>query len=119
MSYIDCMLLMSLLACSPDQLSDTYGESVRDDIVCGASYTALGTENGFVCYSGTKVGSTAMHYCYDCGFNSVRESTSPVIRTCGRNGQWNGSIPQCDCSKYKGSYLKFNSIVNFMPKLKN
>ena len=87
------------IACNPDQLSND--DSVQDGIVCGASYAALGIENGFVCYSGTKVGSTAVHYCYECGFNSrsVQRSTRPIIRTCGQNGQWNGSIPHCECSK--------------------
>ena len=70
--------------------------------MCGASYNALGIEKGFICYSGSKVGSTAVHYCYDCGLNfySVQESVGPLIRMCGQNGQWNGSTPQCECSKY-------------------
>ena len=75
--------------------------------MCGASHNALGMENGFVCYSGTKVGSTAMHYCYDCGFSSVQ---GPLIRTCGQNGLWNGSIPRCECSEYI-KYLIYNNNI--------
>ena len=91
--------MLNNVACNPDQLST--GVSVPDDVTCGASYSALGIENGFVCYSGTKVGSTAMYYCFDCGYNSMKKSMDSLIRICGQQGQWNGTIPQCDCNTGK------------------
>ena len=49
-----------------------------------------------------------MHYCYDCGFSAVQGS---LIRTCGRNGLWNGSIPHCECSKYNNYYIWVHNII--------
>ena len=92
--------MLNNVACNPYQLS-TGVLSVPDDVTCGASYSVLGIENGFVCYSGTKVGSTAMYYCFDCGYNSMKKSMEPLIRMCGQHGQWNGTILLCECNTGK------------------
>ena len=84
--------------CDPHLLS--LSANAPSDVHCGNSYTALETENGFVCYNGVKVGSTAIYYCFDCGYNSVRRSIETLIVTCGQNGQWNGTFVKCDCSKW-------------------
>ena len=90
--------LFLYIACNPAQL--VIGVSVPSEATCGASYSILGLENGIVCYSGTEVRATAVYYCLDCGYNTLRKSSTALIRTCGANGQWNGTIPQCDCSKF-------------------
>lgn len=52
-----------------------------------------------MCYSGTRVGSTAVYFCYDCGYNPLPQTTGSLFRTCGKQGQWNGTIPVCECGK--------------------
>ena len=103
--------LLKSLECNPAKL--TVGTtlpstvSIANDVTCGASYNALGIEGGVVCYSGTQVGSIAIYFCFECGYKTLLQSATPLIRTCGVNGQWNGSIPQCalDCSKSAYSKL--------------
>ena len=67
--------------------------------LCGASHTPLSIDNGFVCYSETTTGSNAFYYCFDCGYNTINKSGGSFIRTCKSNGEWDQTIPRCDCSK--------------------
>ena len=95
-SVIYCTFPLSI-ACNPAQL--TNAKIHNDEISCGASFSALQIENGFVCYSRMNVGSSAVYFCLDCNYNYVKHVTGPLLRTCGKNGHWNGTIPKCECSK--------------------
>ena len=69
------------------------------DLLCpSASYTMLGIENGIVCYSGIDIGSTAIYYCLKCGYQEIMTPES-LIRRCNESGQWEGTVPMCECSK--------------------
>ena len=74
---------------------------IPDSAICGNSYSVLGIDDGIVCFNGISVGSTALYQCRDCGYEGLLKSTGPgtLTRTCGQNGQWNGTIPRCDCRK--------------------
>ena len=90
--------LFIIIECNPDQLSNGTGVSIPNSDVCqGSFHLTLGIENGIVCFSGTKVGSTALYYCNDCGYKELVKSAGSLIRSCKHNGQWNGSIPNCKC----------------------
>lgn len=73
--------------------------SVRDKSICGSFY-ALKFDNGVVCYSGSVVGSIAIYFCIECSY-SMTKSVTPLIRTCGEDGQWNGTSAKCQCGKNK------------------
>ena len=94
-----CLNFISLhtvyIACNPGGLGD--GSVYIPNVTCGDSYMTVGIENGLACYTGTEVGSTAIYYCFDCGFNTLTK-TGSLIRRCNASGEWNGNIPQCDCS---------------------
>ena len=75
---------------------------------------ALGIENGIVCFSGTKVGSTAIYYCNECGYKTLLNSAESLIRSCEHNGQWNGSIPNCNCTS-KSWPSCCSPIILFIP----
>ena len=91
--------LQIFTACNLAQLNN--GQIMPREVSCGASFSSVGTENGFVCYSGTQVGSIAMYYCNKCGYDSAYKSSRELIRICGENGQWNGTIPKCQCTTSK------------------
>ena len=84
---------MHIIACNPGGL----GDGSVPNVTCGDSYMTVGIKNGLACYTGTEVGSTATYYCFNCGFNTLTK-TGSLIRRCNASGEWNGNIPQCDCS---------------------
>ena len=86
--------IFPFIVCDPRELGNA---GSIPNVTCGDSYITVGIENGLVCYTGTEVGSIAVYYCFDCGFNTVTK-TGSSIRKCNASGEWNGSIPQCDCS---------------------
>ena len=96
MNLISIQLLVNIIECNPNQLSNSV--SIPNSNVCGSFHLALGIENGIVCFSGTKVGSTAIYYCNDCGYKKLMKSAQSLVRSCKPNGQWNGSIPNCKCA---------------------
>ena len=67
------------------------------DARCNPPLYTLGISNGIVCYSGTEIGSIAFYSCIDCGFNSLTKGSS--VRICTKDGNWDGTITQCNCSK--------------------
>ena len=95
-NLIQIWVLVNTTECNPNQLSD--GVSIPNSNVCGNFHSALGIENGIVCFSGTKVGSTAIYYCNDCGYKKLIKSGQSLVRSCKHNGKWNGSIPNCKCA---------------------
>ena len=81
----------NFIGCDPLLLSDRSLSNAS----CDAPYITLGFIGGIIiCYETNAVGSTALAYCYNCGFNSVKDSS---IWTCLQDGNWNGSIPICNC----------------------
>ena len=83
----------SLIACDPLLLGDN--TSLPWNISCDPPYHSLGISNGIACYSETKSGSTAIYFCLECGFTTIKGYST---RTCLLNGSWSGSIPQCNCN---------------------
>ena len=80
------------VACDPLLLGDN--TLLPWNISCDPPYHSLGISNGIACYTETKSGSTAVYFCLQCGFTSIKGSST---RTCLLNGSWTGSIPQCNC----------------------
>ena len=80
-------------ACNPTELSD--GTILPDVVKCDSPFFSLGIRNGIACYSGVDVGSIAVYFCLNCGFNTLKGSS---VRKCMDDGNWNGTIPLCDCS---------------------
>ena len=89
--------LSCFLVCNPKQLTDKV--ITKEENQCSPHYSTLEIEGGFVCYSGTTTGSTALYYCSDCGYNSLKKTHGSFLRVCGGDGQWNGTVPQCQCGK--------------------
>lgn len=101
--------------CDTRNLGD--GTILPRDVLCDPPLNSLGIHDGIVCYNGAQVGSIAFHYCFNCGFSTIRGS---IVRQCRDNGSWNGSLPQCSCTsislKISNSIINNiynNSIVNF------
>ena len=88
-------LLTYYIGCKSDELGD--GTALADDVQCSQLLFTVGIRDGFVCYSGTAIGSTAMYHCFKCGYNDPAHAQ--FTRTCLSNGTWSGTTPQCDCSK--------------------
>ena len=82
------------IGCTSSQLGD--GTVLPDGVQCGSPLHTIGIHNGIVCYTGTGIGSTAFHHCFNCGYDLDSNNT---VRTCQSNGMWSGAIPRCVCSK--------------------
>ena len=87
--------------CNPAKLTGNITESVPEHSgkECGARHAMLAIRNGFVCYSGTEIGSSAVYYCSNCGYNSLTDSAQSFIQVCKENGEWDGEVPTCDCGE--------------------
>ena len=86
--------------CNPADLTDGTTLTLSETVTCGVAFSSLRIKDGIVCYSGSDVGSIAAYFCLDCGFKSVVGSDyGSFIRMCTEEGKWNGTVPQCDCSK--------------------
>ena len=108
------MLFTSLIAgCTSSQLGD--GAILPDGVQCGSPLLSTGIRNGVVCYTGTGIGSTAFHHCFNCGYDVGSNNT---VRTCQSNGMWSGTIPHCVCGKEAESsiymYNRCSFPVNFV-----
>ena len=79
--------------CDPQQLSDN--TLLPTGVSCSAPLYSLGIRNGIVCYNNIDTGAIAFYSCFNC--DSQVSFTSVMARVCLPNGQWNGSIPQCEC----------------------
>lgn len=82
---------------------------LADGIKCGSPLFTTGMHNGLVCYTGTTVGSTAVHHCFNCGYDPT--VSTHLVRTCQPNGTWNGTVPYCGCSK-ESIAITINSIFS-------
>ena len=62
-----------------------------------------------MCYTGVAVRSTAVYYCSDCNFNTLKGST---VRICMENGSWSGVMPQCDCKCNSNNHIYYHALPN-------
>ena len=78
------------IGCDPSHLYNGLTVSSPTDIAsCDPPLSYIGTSDGYACYSGTLVGTYAVHRCLNCDYRSVR--------VCTADGNWNGTTPQCKC----------------------
>ena len=75
-----------------------------DGALCGPPLFTVAIRNGVVCYTGTGISATAVHHCFDCGYDPAVSSSGHQVRTCQPDGTWNGTQHQCYCSKGPSSY---------------
>lgn len=52
-------------------------------------------DNGIVTHFGHTVGSVALYHCRAAGEKSVVSEIH--VRVCGKDGEWSGQEPQCEC----------------------
>lgn len=81
--------------CDINQLTD--GTVLSNGVHCGLPLLSAGIRNGIVCYTGTGIGATATHHCFNHGF--AVSSSAHSVRTCLPNGTWNGTISHCGHSE--------------------
>ena len=74
-------------------MSDGTHAPLSDDSRCRAPLHSLSIKNGIVCYTGVDTGSIAFYSCSNCDSGAIIS-----VRTCQLNGNWNGTVPQCDCN---------------------
>ena len=100
--------------CNKNQLTD--GTALPDHGVhCGFPLLTAGIRNGLVCYTGTAIGATAIHHCFNHGSFEVNSSWTSVtgVRTCLPDGTWNGTVPHCEHSEYR--YMQLCSFDVIKP----
>ena len=95
-------MIIITVECNPMELGDGTApfEAIdKQRQQCDSPYFTYPIKNGIVCYSGTKIGSTAFYSCASCGHESITKSGS-FVRVCNSKGKWLGITPQCSCGKY-------------------
>ena len=91
--------------CNPLLLGDN--SSVSSSTSCDAPYRTRAIHNGIACYDEARIGSTAIYYCLDCGFKTIKGYST---RTCLSNGSWSGMVPQCNCEVSSEQVTSANEI---------